>query len=563
MFDKPTANQTLGLELDSFALHVAAVSLNRNGVVIDALMDLPLESRFILETDVKPLYTEEEQKELHSLAASHLIVTSLPTVDIIIRPLELALKKEKEIDAVLNFQAEPLLPYPIENGIIDRIILAKNKEGSRLAVLAARKDHIEAHLNQWKSLEIEPEVITADPVALTAFGLYFSPATPTYFGIYLGYTHSFCTLVIDGKLIASQAVAHGLNDLIIAIDGAANLGVQAAYASLMASASQESTKEMLEIIQPHLDVWNMAVMRTVLSLAKQAKGFEINHILLTGPGSVFTALTNAIATSLNKAPIACEATLGNYTEQQLCSFALPIGAALSALPTFSDQINFRKPPLAFPNPWKRMKIPLATYIGLCLALTCALFLFGKAYIHHQQIAVKQDYLNLLSILHKTHDEFEKEHHLKGGSSENGVDSLTDDEIEERLNIIEKEIAAIPQLFPLQPNVPLVSDVLAWLSTYPSFQPLQEGGSDQNTMKIESLSYMMVKRPDPTKKQEKYQVKAELELSSPTPKMAREFHDSLIEPNDFVDAKSEIKWSASRDRYRTSFFLKDKTLYSTE
>ena len=72
---------------------------------------------------------------------------------------------------------------------------------------------------------------------------------------------------------------------------------------------------------------------------------------------------------------------------------------------------------------------------------------------------------------------------------------------------------------------------------------------------------MVKRPDQSKKKEKYRVKVDLEFSSPTPKQAREFHDALVAPNDFVDPKDEIKWSSNRGSYRTSFFLKDKTKYN--
>ena len=563
MFDKPTSNHTMGLELDSSDLRVAALSLQRGSVVIDALIDLKITPSLSNESDVKPLYTSEQKKEVELLAANHLVVTSLPNLDILIRPLELGLKKDKEIDAVLNFQAVLLLPYTIDNGIIDRIITSKTKEGSKLVVLAARKDHIEAHLNQWKALDIEPEIVTADPVALSAFGSYFAPSITTYFGIHLGDTHSFCTLVIDKKLIASQSISNGLNDLLAPIEEATHSNALTARETLTGELQNGINPQLATILQPHIEAWNMALMRTILSLAKQAKGLEISHILITGPGSCLSTLKKAIEASLNKTQVPCEVEISsNISEQKLCSYALPIGSALSALPNFPDPVNFRKPPFAFPNPWKRMKGPLTLYVGLCLALTFALFLFGNAYIQHKEIAVKQEYLKLLSVLHKTFDEFEKEHPLND-NAKSSIESLTDTQIQARLNLIEKEIAAIPQIFPLQPNVPLVSDVLAWLSTHPSFQPIQDGSPDHHAIKIESLSYTMVKRPEPAKKQEKYQVKVELELSSPTPKMAREFHDALIEPNDFIDPKNEIKWSSSRDRYRTSFFLKDKTIYSTE
>ena len=70
----------------------------------------------------------------------------------------------------------------------------------------------------------------------------------------------------------------------------------------------------------------------------------------------------------------------------------------------------------------------------------------------------------------------------------------------------------------------------------------------------------MKRPEKKKMREPYQVKVELELTAATPRYAREFYDSLITPNAIIDPKHEIKWSASREKFRTTFFLKDRTIY---
>jgi type IV pilus assembly protein PilM len=128
--------------------------------------------------------------------------------------------------------------------------------------------------------------------------------------------------------------------------------------------------------------------------------------------------------------------------------------------------------------------------------------------------------------------------------------------------LDKDLQASPDLFPLWPNIPKVSDVLAWLSTQHVLMS-KKGKPDMKNLQsiqIESFNYSVVKRPDQSKKQEKYQVKVELEFTSPTPKLAREFHDSLIEPNALIDPKGEVKWNSSHGRYRTSFYLKDKTVY---
>ena len=136
-----------------------------------------------------------------------------------------------------------------------------------------------------------------------------------------------------------------------------------------------------------------------------------------------------------------------------------------------------------------------------------------------------------------------------------------DDLQQRMRYLDKELQSSPDTFPLLPNVPRVSDVLAWLSTHPVLSGKNSPGAPVSPpIQIESFNYTMIKRPEQTKKQEKYQVKVEFEFTTSTPKQAREFHDALIAPNDFVDPKGEIKWSSNRGKYRTSFFLKDKTTY---
>jgi type IV pilus assembly protein PilM len=140
--------------------------------------------------------------------------------------------------------------------------------------------------------------------------------------------------------------------------------------------------------------------------------------------------------------------------------------------------------------------------------------------------------------------------------------LDDESLLERINYLEKDLQAIPDIFPLLPNIPKVSDVLAWLSTLHIQIGKKSKGELPNaqSIQIENFNYTLVKRPEQNKKQEKYLVKVEIEFTSPTPKQAREFHDALIAPNNFVDPKGEVKWNTSHGRYRASFYLKDRTVY---
>ncbi len=362
-------------------------------------------------------------------------------------------------------------------------------------------------------------------------------------------------MVVDqGKPIAAQAISFGVNR---------------------------------KIADVPLDELKTNVVRTIYSLAKQLRERQATHLLIVGQAHLAASdLEEALCKLLQKEPLVVpDHPSFGMNSAELVKYALSIGEALSALPgkgnqRKGDQINFRAQEFAYPSPWKRLKKPVLTYMVLCISLAFALFLYGKTYSVHKKGALKYQFLDLLAGMNRSYPDFESEYRAKTKSLEEFSDSpsiaaLKPEEIQMRLDYLEKEIQLIPQIYPLYPNVPLVSDVLAWLSTHPSFTLTQipsentdlEKTSEQQialtnlkTPQIEIFNYVMTKRPDSAKKGEKYQVKIELEFSSPIPKMAREFHDALIAPNDFVDSKAEIKWTSNKDRYRTTFYLKDKTVY---
>lgn len=576
MFDKPQASHTLGLELDGSVVRGVALAYARGKPVFASALSFSAEQPPVEAADVKPLYKESDKTQLAALADKHLVVSLLPPQDVLIRPLELKLKKESDIDAVLTFQTEPMLPFPIENALVDKLVIAQDKEGSKLSVAAVRKDHLQQHLDAWDLLAVQPEVVTAAPAALALFAKFFSPAEDLHFVFHAGLSYSLCILVQRGKLLAAQTIAQGVNTLSAALAKDLGSSLEAAQLNLR-DFTPETPPQASET--PHLaaaiDAFRMDLARTLYALAKQAKGQEVPSLLLTGEGCALPWLAQALCSAANRTLLQPREPAGFFsngaalTVPQLQTAALPIGAALCALPKCPDQINFRQQEFSYPDPWKRLKTPVLVYLALCLGIAAALVILGKASSSYQEAELKQEYLDLLRAINKPYAEFESEIAKKSipprelaPNEVPDIATMSPQEISTRLNYLEKDVQATPQTFPLQPNVPLVSDVLAWITSHPNVTgiPTEENPSPPS-LKIENFSYTMVKRPEQSKKQEKYQVKVELEFSSPTPKMAREFHDALIAPNDIVDPKGEIKWNSGKDRYRTSFYLKDRTSYT--
>lgn len=563
MAEKPKSLHVLGLEFVGKEIYGAKLSQKRGKPTLDDLFTISLPSEKE-EGNVKPLYIQSSGKLLTNSAKRYLISVTLPPSDVLVRAMEVSLKKEKDIDSVLSFQAEPLLPYPAENAILDRVILSQNNEGSRLTILAAKKERVEAIIERWKTYQIEPEVVSCIPAALANFSTLAAPNNPSIFVIHLSKFHAVCTLVKDGHLAASQNCSKNLDSLLQAFAADTQINNQEELLTVFSSIKWgEVNATTHPFLNECIEQLNIELTRTLFALGKINKGEEIPDILITGDCGTFFDLTFYIGHLLGKHVVTPDFPQSFKAPLPLLlKFAVPIGLALGSLPSITDAVSFRQGELSYPDPWKRLKKPLAIYFGMCLLVSTAIFIFGEAYLGYLEDDVRREYTDLLAIVQVPHSNLEKE---IGNSEESGnfltLKNLSMDQLQTRVQKLEKDILSTPDIYPLHPNILSVSDVLAWLNSQPTVTAINpKTGKVTPLIQIDNFSYNMVKRPEISKKSEKYQVKVELEFTSPTPKEAREFHDALIAPNAVVDPKGEVKWSTNRGKYRASFYLKDKTIY---
>lgn len=548
MIEKPNSNLALGLEKNSNLLKAAILSSSKGTVKLCELIEIELNQEEKVETilkqikNVKPLYiNNEEKKSLHlknldfnETLNKCLVSTALEGKEVLIRSIEIKLKKEKDILAALPFQVEPILPFPLDECFIDKITSESKEDGTTLTLFAAKKNQIKNHLLSWKNLEIEPELISSEALALTHFSNHFIQDIKDYFILNIKETFVSLSLVKNQKLIASQTALIDPND----------------------SENEKTSNE---------------IFRLFYALGKQIKGQEIDHLIFFGEEKISEDFLKNLLSKIKKStPLMIKDPNFNVDEITLKKFAIPIGLGLQTLPKQKDSINFRQEELSYPDPWKHLKLPFAYFSILSLTIAIAFYLFGQAYLGFYEDKIKEQYVELLSSMNKPYQIFENEYLAKFPQSnlENQeiptLKSLTQEDLQNRLNYLYKELKASPDMFPLFPNVPRVSDVLAWLSTHPNIIELNANGETKTgLLELDSFSYSMLKRPDLAKKQEKYQVKVDLEFSTNIPRFAREFHDALIAPNTIVDPKGEIKWSSNRGKYKTSFFLKDKTNYPSQ
>lgn len=540
----PTA---LGLELLLNDIKGAELSMQSGKPRIKNLFTTPTQNNSIAH--VNPLYMN-----------APLLVTGLEGCDVLVRTLTLPLTKEKDIEASYAFQAEPLLPYPADQAILTRQTIAQNAENSTLTLLSAHKELLQKHVELWQQFKIEPEKIGCIQSALCQFSRSYIAGDKLHLILHMNDKWTTCILIKEGKLIAANSIQEGLDPLKIALKEHSNESLSEEKIDF--SNSLETSPSLFEAVKR----LQQTVVKVCYALMKESKGETIEGVVLTGELLRFNHLENRLIEKLNLPLLYCsEDTSDSFSPLEKQQYAVPIGLAIGALQ--NNSIDFRQQELTFPHPWRRLTVPLAGYFASMILLTTIFYFFGQSYLHYEEDKLKQEYVDLLTALNKPYDQFEQAYLLKNPTARekaNGeivaVTAMNRNDLLERLEFVHKDVQGTPDSFPLFANIPLVSDVIAWLSTHPYVNHVNADGTTEARLELENFSYTMLKRPVQGKKQEKYQVKVELEFSSPTPKWAREFHDALIVPNDFVDPKSEVKWSTNRGHYRTSFYLKDKTTY---
>jgi type IV pilus assembly protein PilM len=535
---------SLGLTLSPQGLKGAKLSYFQGKVKIQALFLVHSDPARSTKEHVKMLYMEGHEEDFGTLVNECLSITCLNSKVIITRPLHLTLTKEKDINQVLSFETEPLLPFPVEEAVLDKAVISKGTDGTNLIVFAAKKEDILTHIEHYHEINVDPEVVSAPSYAFAAFSKYFTKADTPHFMLHVGWNEMTLLIVDKGMVIASQSATLGIWSILEVWADKNNLNP---FEQIEAFYSLEQN-DLSALTEPLLK----EMKRLLLFLSKQ-QTTPIDSILFCGEGVKVKGLKEAFFELSQKQELPAAEEEPNQT--QILAYALAIGLGLTGLPNKQDQINFRQSELAHPHPFKRLIKPLSILAAASLILTGSIVFYTYSAVQKQKVQAKQEYLSLLSALglnqHENEESFKKDNPTETILT---VENMTPDDLYRRLNDIESKLKKEPDLFPLTPNIPQVSDVLTWLAN----TKLIKG--EESKLKLESFEYKLIKYPTQSKPKEKYQARVDLEFSATSPRYAREFQEFLLAPNELIDPKIEVKWNADRERYRASFVLKDKTVY---
>jgi len=491
-----------------------------------SLSFLPEESSFswaiIKETAKGPvlhaygsdLSTKRAQEKLPCPPEDSIYLSSVfPSLPTLCRRLSFPKLSSQELSSAISDALEQTLPTEAVNAHIAYESFPDVAGGTGVTAYLARKDPLREHIEALQKDGVDPEFVFPRASCLAAFVSFFNILGWSYV-VDVGKKETSAVLILNGRVVESRALIGGM-DLFSCID----------------RPKDSSDKQLHQLLQ-HIG-------ETLLSYQERYSLEEAAPLTITG-GLVEKPQALSTISEFIGSPLS---SLHALDDPSLLSYASVIGGAFLGRPQASPEPppSLRTKDLSFSSPLLHIKKPLFVLLGASLSLCLALGWYGHFRTQEITVAMNTDWKKLSHI-----SQVQTEEAL---SSQEIIESA-----EQLLDSLEKAA-----LFPLHPNIPLVSDVLSWLSEQVSLAAKQQG-TEANKIVLQSLLYTIVKRPNKKNPKERYLVRVDIEFESSSVALARALHDTLLSKNDFLVPASGVKWSESSGKYSTSFFLKDKTFY---
>jgi Tfp pilus assembly PilM family ATPase len=517
----------LGVHADGMSLKLAKVHKENKKIIIDFVRTAQISEE---EGVVNPLYSLEA-----AFCKNQKIITGLSPQEVFIRNLTLKLMDKRKILSTLPFQLDTLLPFREDEAvnvpIIDR---DPSSQTSRVQVISTKKTSILNHIRKMHSYDFEPDILSTVPSALTRFFAHFCPTHHNAILFHIGATSSCAILISDNKLEHCYPFSFGTKILTEAITKD--------FPHLESDDAIEKAKNFdLELIVPaeHPNLYNSLFQlqreldRIIAYFQSKPSLPEVKHFVITGNLFGFSKLKDLISSTMPSTfEIISSFSCDSYDMQTLSSYAVPLGLAIDALALDGRSIQLRQKDFFSSQVQKKWlkTLSLCATASLCLSI------------------------GIFSILHtysmkKQHHCLELSQKYFPGSQASTLD-MTIQSIEKK-----KSHDLIPST--LSTSCYSVSDVLAWISTHPMLcRPLNSSSSSE-LIDIKNIHYEMIKHPKLSGKTEQPLIKIELEFSSPSSRVARDFHDALVKGDSIVDEKKEITWNVKDSLFKTSFFVKPK------
>ncbi|HLB53429.1 MAG TPA: hypothetical protein VJK48_06965 [Chlamydiales bacterium] len=508
--------QFLSVQIDKPFIRIAQIQKTRSGLAITSLQ---ASSLFDLE-HVKRLYTSNFTGQISS---------GISAQDLFIRPISLKIKHKRYLNRAIAFQADNTSFFPSSDFLFIPYITQKKKNEIDALFCTVSKDALRLHLEEMQKLKIDPDFVSSYDLALLHFVRWKIPSLTDAFVIDLGSSEWTCISIENRELKKSFSIPGGVQSLFAALweDRKKILLIN----ELEGVAKQIDLLQLKSHLNPHLsdcfDALRQELAKIIFSFHRVS---GVKPVLFTGLIDAFGHFREFLMLAFKETVSEDSSFYHLDLEQQ--KFAISIGLSLQRA---ERPLQLRKDEFFPKKNWKQAGIFGILLILLSLGISASLYLSGITILEHRKEKLSH---SLQTFTNKLDPEIKKE--IFQG------DTVT---IEHWIS----RILASNQESPYVVRAPKVAEFLDWLFTHPSLLEAKKSGEP---IEILDLNYKLEEYPKIDSHSLTYQAVVEIQFSSKSALLARQFHQALLTDSSMVDLSADLNWEVMQDTYCVSFSLKN-------
>jgi Tfp pilus assembly PilM family ATPase len=321
--------RAIGLDIGSDAVRVVELAQGRKGLRLINFFSKPIErkegeeEKESVSRTLKELFKEKKIK-------GERVASALPLTSAVIRNIAFPFQDAGKIEKTIKFEAEPHLPFAVEEAIINFHITGEAKgNGAEVLMIAVDKKRVREHLDILSGAGIEPMIVSLDAIAIfNAYSLSRNEKERTVALVDMGVEKTTVAIISEGKLSFIRGIPQGSKDLTSALDKKKRI----------------SSVSILKEIE-----------RTFIS-SQARSGKKVEEIVLSGEGSRLSALREHFELDIEVSVYNLIQELEHRLDETLFPYlCVGVGLALEGLGLGKLSFNFRKEEFALRVDRARMK----------------------------------------------------------------------------------------------------------------------------------------------------------------------------------------------------------------
>ena len=472
----------------------------------------------------------ETVSSLSKTTPSSFTVSGLQSHRLLIRHLKLPLKKRRALRKTLPFQIENLIPYSM-----DEIMVAPfyrvGKDQTHAIFYMVSKKNLKEHLQEMQI--IDPIWVSSFSIALMRFAHLSKVNGQTFLALHVGEQDIELALIEEEVVLYNLSLKMGMQDF------------KEAYKKDYKDKAFEKpcdltqvSKEDAPFLKSVIDRFIREIERSFCFLSHKIGKKSIESIFLVGQINSEFNLESYLKKHLETSLIFLPMVSHRFDESILKEYAIPIGLAIDAWKGDRKSLQFRQGEWIALKTYQKLKKTFFNSFLISLFCIILFFLVGHLSYKKKEKIFLQQIDNFIADIKEVVPKLEEMCHLKKKEEKLALLSHT-------IPLVKKE----PYYFS---NSPRVADFLAFLSDHPLFK---KGSKAHDSLHINQFSYELVTYPCLEKPFEKYKRKVELSFTSDNALLSRQFHDAIVENEDWFDSDEEVIWDRKQNEYTFQFFIK--------